>query len=840
MSSLSPEDFLLPSASDLLRHHIASNGGNEILVVGKVNEDGFVYEVTLFGRGTDSAVPAVLKAARPGDVLIHNHPSGDIRPSEADIAVASDAAERRIGSYIVDNAVTRIFPIVRWIPVETEEIREVPISEVDAVFASDGILKQRYRDFEFRPPQRDMARAAAEAVNGGNLLVVEAGTGTGKSFGYLVPILFFVTRNEGSKAVISTSTIALEEQLAEKDIPFLKEHLGFGQVPVAVLKGRQNYLCLRKFDLFRQGTLDLPFEGKDPAATGAAIGEIAAWIALPHDGSKSALSSAIDGDLWGELCSDEHACERARCRFFPQCFFYKSRRAANFAKIILVNHHLLMADVALRMEEEHGAGIIPPYDILVVDEAHNLFKAAVSFLGETVSLSGILRLLRRLFHNERGTGLLSRFIEQYAVAPERQNVEKIAREITAFIPFYIHSFVPECLGCFKEEKETYLSFDDPASRATLKEVFGRVRLFLSSLVERLDPITEKAAESVSDDPLKRSREEDTLLSLLTEMRGVVRRLMALEEFFSLFFSEERNARLVFWGEKAGRSNLRLSVTPLDVQKVLAENIYQKVRAVVFTSATLVTSRGPEGFDFFVREAGLDRLSRDVRYLHLPGCFDYRSALRAFVVSDLPDPNEPAFEAASVEAAGELIRASKGGALVLFTSVRHRDLAKERLKNSSFPIIVQDDAAAAVVARRFRGEVDSSLLATDTFWEGIDVKGDALRNLVIVRLPFRYPSHPFVARFIAKLEKETGGDGFTLFTLPHAILKFRQGIGRLIRSKDDRGTVVVFDRRLTAKRYGKAFLEALPDGIEFLPLPLRRVVAQVKRFFDDDRGAPRSS
>ncbi len=834
MSFFSPEEFLLSSAIDLLRHHIAANEGNEILVVGKVNEDGFVYEVTLFGRGTDSAVPAVLKAARPGDVLIHNHPSGDIRPSDADIAVASEAAERGIGSYIVDNVVSRIFPIVRWMPVKPEEIHPVPLFEVDAVFAPDGILKQRYPAFEFRPPQGDMARAVTEMVNDGGILSVEAGTGTGKSFSYLVPALFFVSGNEGRRVVISTSTIALEEQLSEKDIPFLKEHLGFDQVSVAVLKGRQNYICLRKFDLFRQGTLDLPFEGKDPAATAATINDIATWIALPHDGSKSALISAIDSDLWGELCSDEHACERARCRFFPQCFFYKSRRAANFAKVILVNHHLLMADVALRMEEEQGAGIIPPYDILIVDEAHNLFKAAVNFLGETVSLSGILRLLRRLFHNERGTGLLARFIEQYAVAAERQKAEKMAREITAFIPFYLHSFIPECLDCFKEGKENYLSFDDPSSRVPLKEAFGRVRLFLSSLVERLDPLVEEAAKAVENDPLKRSREEDNLLSLLTEMRGVIRRLMALEEFFSLFFSDERNERLVFWGEKTGKVNLRLSVTPLDVQKVLAENIYEKVRSIVFTSATLVTSRGPEGFDFFVREAGLDRTSRKIRYLHLPSCFDYRNALRAFVVADLPEPNEPGFEEASVTAAAELIRASKGGALVLFTSIRHRDLAKKHFKDFSLPVIVQDDAAAAVVARRFRGEIDSSLLATDTFWEGIDVKGDALRNLIIVRLPFRYPSHPFVARFIAKLEKEIGGDGFTLFTLPHAILKFRQGIGRLIRSKEDRGTVVVFDRRLTAKRYGKAFLEALPEGIEFLPLSLRQTVRRVTAFFETDR------
>ncbi len=828
MPSFSPEDFLLPSAIELLRHYINSNDGNEILAVGSVNGDGFVHKVELFGMGTDGAVPAVLKAARAGDVLIHNHPGGDIRPSDADIGIASEAAEKGVGSYIVDNGVTRIFPIVRWMPVRDEEFHPVAPEEVAAVFAEKGRIAASYPEFEFRPPQSEMALAATEAVNGGSMLVVEAGTGTGKSFSYLVPLLLYVAMNEGRKAVVSTSTIALEEQLSGKDIPFLQEHLGLSHIPVAVLKGRQNYLCLRKYDLYRRGTLELPFDGRNGRS--ASLDDLDAWIGLPHDGSKSAMNTAIESEVWGEICCDEHSCDRAKCRFFSKCFFFRSRRQANFAQILLVNHHLLMADIALRDEEEHAAGIIPPYDILVIDEAHNLFKAAVSFLGESASLSGILRSLKRLFSNDRGTGLLARLIDAYAEPDTVRDLERLAGEIAAFVPFYIHSIVPECMERFKGAKENYLSLDDLAMRGEMREQFLRVTQFLGAFCERLGPVLDRIGTRLSDDPLSRSREEDMIASLLTETRGTLRRLENAKEFLDLFFTSADTDGAVFWGEKVSATNLRLSVTPLDIQRIFVRSIYEKVRSVLFTSATIATGPGPEGFDFFKRETGLDAVQRPTRYLLLPSCFDYRTALQGFVVSDLPEPNEADFEEASVTAVADLIRASNGGALVLFTSVRHREAAKKMLAGFPLPIITQSDSAMGVVMRRFRGEVDSSLLATDTFWEGVDIKGDALRNLIMVRLPFRYPSHPFILRFMKRLEEQTGQDGFSVFTLPHAVLKFKQGIGRLIRTKNDRGVAVVFDRRLTRKGYGRSFLDALPEGMMFMTAPLKRVVGRVGQFF----------
>lgn len=831
--SFKPEDFLLPEVVSLLRHFIDSNNGNEILAVGAVNQDGFVYDAVLFGMGDSEKVPAVLAAAKPGNVLIHNHPGGDIRPSDADLSVASRAAEKGIGSYIVDNLVTKIFPIVRWIPQEKEEIVATAPEEMEAIFGPQGFLSAAYSDYEFRAPQLEMSLRVTAMVNTGGLLAVEAGTGTGKSFSYLVPLMSHIAKNPGRKAVITTSTIALEEQLSHKDIPFLQEKLGFEKIPTAILKGRNNYLCLRKFRLFRlagsQLTINPEKQGTSAAETVSAIEE---WLQLPHDGSRTSLATAIDQEIWSEIGSDEHSCERAKCRHFDKCFFYKARRKANFASILLVNHHLLMADVSLRMEGEEMAGILPKYDILVIDEAHNLIKSAVSFLGESASTYSILYNLRRLFNGERGTGLLIRLFDAYANPDSAKDIEGLISEVSAFIPYYTHSLLPEFMSTVKDNGEAYIELDREEAREDMLDGFVKVPQFLTNTCERLTPILKKISGRIEKDPLKRTAEEDALNSIVTEINGVISRMDTTVEFLNSFFTSPHSEESVFWGEKTSRSHMKFNLTPLKIQDILAKQIYDKVRTIIFTSATLSTGRTEEGFGFFKRESGLELSKRTTELIHLPGCFDYASHLKAFIASDMPDPNSPDFEKTSISALSELVKSSGGGALVLFTSIRHRDEAKKAMKDFPLPLISQNDYSLSAVIDKFRKDVNSSLLATDTFWEGIDMKGDTLRNLIIVRLPFRFPSHPYFKRYVENLEAETGKDGFVLFTLPNAILKFKQGIGRLIRTKNDRGVITVLDKRLVSKSYGKIFIEALPEDVKFTGLPTKMIAGKTATFFSE--------
>ncbi len=828
MASFRPEEFLLPAAISLISHFIRKNDGNEVLIVGKVDSEGLVYHAELFAMGNEWSVPAVLKAAKPGDVIIHNHPSGDIRPSGADLSIAAQAAENRIGSYIVDNAVGRLFPVVRWLPPEETAVVAPTREEIEAVFIPEGLLAKAYQDYEYREVQLTMALAATDTIAHGGILMAEAGTGTGKSFSYLVPALYHAKKNQGRKTVVSTSTIALEEQLSEKDIPFLKEKLKLDNVPVTILKGRGNYLCLRKYKQFREGWLQLTIDGS--SVPEGLVEEIDQWVELPHDGSKSSLSTAIENEVWGEIASDEYGCERSRCRHFAQCFFYKARRRANFASIVLVNHHLLMADISLRAEGA-AQGILPKFDILVIDEAHNLFRSAVSFLGRTVTTAQILTQLKKLFNPERATGLLVKLLDLRNDTLLNSHAETAIRDISLFLPVYQHSVLPEFMEFFSDAKENYLELDSIAERKKLGEKFIKAREFLAELLRRITPIVETLKnERERADMMEQSTAQSALFSLSTDIEATIERISEITLFLEEFFLSDDTAESVFWSERTGRITVKLSITPLDIQEILKKSIHETVPAIILTSATLATGSGDSAFDFFKRETGLAQCNREQTMLALPSCFDYEKNLKAFIPLDIPDPNARDFEESSVDAVREIITASGGGALVLFTSIRHREAARQRLAGMPFPVLSQNDFAIATLIKRFRQDIDSCLLATDTFWEGIDMKGDTLRNLVIIRLPFRFPSHPFIKRYINRLEEAYCGDGFTLYTLPNAILKFKQGLGRLIRTKTDRGVVTVLDRRLIDKNYGKTFLASLPDGVVFNPLPIRLLSRGIAQFF----------
>ena len=340
--SFKAELYFTAAAIRLARYFISQNDGNEIVMVGKVDADGKICDLRRAAMGDTGSVPAVIATAAPGEVLIHNHPSGNINPSAADIEVAARAAEKSVGSYIVDNDVINVFPVVERIEPENTEIEPIDLEEVAEIFSKNGRLAQSDSTFEFRHPQTEMALSVAEAVNSSSVLVSEAGTGTGKSFAYLVPALQYVSKNKGKRVVISTSTIALQEQLFNKDIPALFKKLDIDDVGTVVLKGRSNYLCKRRYADFRIGSIQTKIDDAASQKSVETVEEIDQWLNYTDDGSRSNMNSSLALDIWNEICADELACEKSKCRFFSSCFFFKARRRANFASLILVNHHLLM------------------------------------------------------------------------------------------------------------------------------------------------------------------------------------------------------------------------------------------------------------------------------------------------------------------------------------------------------------------------------------------------------------------------------------------------------------------------------------------------------------------
>ncbi len=830
--SFKAELYFTSEALQLARHLISQNDGNEIVMVGKVDADGKVCDLHRAAMGDAGSVPAVIAAAQPGEILIHNHPSGNVSPSGADIEVAARAAEKSVGSYIVDNNLVNIFPVVERIMPESTEIEPVNLEEVAEIFSKNGRLAQSDSAFEFRKPQTEMALGVAEAINSSSLLVAEAGTGTGKSFAYLVPALLYVSQNKGKRVVVSTSTIALQEQLFNKDIPALLKKLDIPDIATVVLKGRANYLCKRRYTDFRMSSVQTQIDEGQTKKTLETVEEIDRWLGNTDDGSRSNMNSAVAVDIWNEICADELACEKSKCRFFNSCFFFKARRRANFASLILVNHHLLMADVSMKSKEDEGDGLLPKFDILVIDEAHKILKSAVNFLGESVSSNSLRKLLGKLYNTSSGQGLLTKVLNNNADSMLLKPLEKAVNILSSGIQAKItNSFLPELISILgRNSDENLYELDDPARRSVMTDVLGKIVKVVTDVTDLIAPVVKQLKEK-DEQVVLRSVMDDMNRSLITDLEGVVTKLAKHAGFYSEFCIGTNVENQVFWGEKSGEV-LTLTISPLDVQKILADNLYKDTKSIIFTSATLTTGKGESGFDFFYRESGLALSEREKKAISLESCFDYASQIKAFVSSDLPDPSKSKddFDSESIEAAREIVKASGGGALVLFTSIIHREAALKYFSDLDFEVISQGKMPVQAIVKKFREDVNATLLATETFWEGIDMKGETLRNLVIIKLPFQYPSHPFIKRYVAKLEKETGKNGFMAYTLPNAVLKFKQGFGRLIRTKSDIGTVTVLDKRIRDKYYGKDFILAVPTGVRFKPLPVAAIADEIKDFF----------
>ncbi len=831
--SFKAELYFTAAAVRLARYFISQNDGNEIVMVGKVDSDGKVCDLRRAAMGDAGSVPAVIATAAPGEILIHNHPSGNVNPSGADIEVAARAAEKSVGSYIVDNDVINIFPVVERIQPENAEIEPVDLEDVASIFSKNGRLAESDSMFEFRQPQTEMALSVAEAINSSSVLVSEAGTGTGKSFAYLVPALLYVSKNKGKRVVISTSTIALQEQLFNKDIPSLLKKLDISDIGTVVLKGRSNYLCKRRYADFRMGSVQTKIDEEASQKTLDTVDEIDRWLNYTDDGSRSNMNSAISLDIWNEICADELACEKSKCRFFSSCFFFKARRRANFASLILVNHHLLMADVSMKSAEEEGEGILPKFDILVIDEAHNIFKSAVSFLGESVSSNSVRKLLGKLYNTSSGQGLLTKILNNNANSTLLKPFEKAVNILSGgFQAKLAHSFIPELISILgKGSDENLFELDDPEKRKEMTDILGKIVTVVTDVTDLIAPVVKLLKEKDAEHTELRTVMDDMNRSLLTDLEGVVAKLASYAGFYSEFCIGTNTENQVFWGEKSGET-LTLTISPLDVQRILAENLYKDTKSIIFTSATLTTSSDEHGFDFFYRESGLSMTEREKKAISLESCFDYASQIKAFIGGDMPDParDRELFDSASIEAAHDIVKASGGGALVLFTSISHRENALKYFSDLDFEVFSQGKMPVQAIMKKFREDVNATLLATETFWEGIDMKGETLRNLVIVKLPFRYPSHPFIKRYVARLEQESKKSGFLVYTLPNAVLKFKQGFGRLIRTKSDIGTVTVLDKRIAEKNYGRDFIRSAPVGVKFNVLPVAEITRRIEEFF----------
>jgi ATP-dependent DNA helicase DinG len=637
---------------------------------------------------------------------------------------------------------------------------------VRGMFGKGGLLSGT-KSFEYRPEQQQMAAAVAGALDGKRHLVVEAGTGVGKSLAYLVPAALFALEHN-RKAIISTHTINLQEQLLHKDIPIVR---GLMNQPfeATLLKGRQNYLCPNRLDRALQMQNDLFTSSEQQELL-----VIKAWSQKTTEGTLSDIDIEPDPSVWTQVCSEPHICTPKTCGTSDRCFYQNARQKLLTANMIVVNHTLFfLALESMGDTEGRTPGYLFPNDFVILDEAHTIESVAARQIGLGVSQYGIKQALHRLYNPKTQKGLFTVLRAAEAVKETAETCEVVDRFFQAV----------EQAGDFRKGREC---------RVRQPELVpDSVTLALA----RVQAAVISAVKAVDDEKVK-GELQDLGRRIREARRGVVD------------FLQQTPENHVYWVERTGKTgqNLTLHAAPIDISSVLNRMLFPEERTCIMTSATL--SVGQDDLAYFRNRIG----AFEADALQIGSPFDFEKQMRLYVVQKMPDPRASEYEIALEKWITYFLKKTNGRAFVLFTSYKTMTSLAQRMGSEldrAYTFMVQGQGPSRIrMLERFKKSDNGVLFGTDSFWTGVDVPGEALSNVIITRLPFAVPDHPLIEAKLEYLEAN-GSDPFTEFSLPEAILKLRQGVGRLIRTKTDEGIIVILDNRILSKTYGKAFLHALP-------------------------------
>ncbi len=782
-----------------IKREIYESYGNEVLFFCWIGDTGKVENYEVVARGTDECVSFPVGESYLPDVIIHNHPDGRLTPSRADMDVAGFVAQRGVGFLIIDNNVENVYTVVE--PVEKKVLKYLDPEICVSYISRGGALDKEIPDFEERDGQKDMVRYVSQAFNNNTILLVEAGTGIGKSFAYLIPSIEWALLNK-ERVVISTNTINLQEQILKKDLPTLAKILR-KDFKYTLMKGRGNYVCINRVMEIAQDMFSFLDEDENEQ-----FNYILDWIEKTEDGSNSDLPFNPSYLLWEKINSKSETCLGTKCRYFSRCFVNKVKREAIKSHIVVTNHHYFLADSNLI---DLSTSILPNFDRVIFDEAHRLEDSATSFFTKEITLPGIINLLNQMFKigkngKEKGyfSYLRNKGIIENGVFQKLKgfigNIEKSAKNLFSELSDFIDLLVERSSESFTEYRVFEINYQIQNTPEWDSKIIPLIGDFYKAIVSLEDCLNE----------LRSYLEKRKADIHLKQVDGYTLRIIDIIQTLDIFLKEE-DEDYVRWIEKRN-DRVLISVALIDVGKKLKEMIYEKSKSTILTSATLTIDNN---FDFIKSRLGI---GNDAVTSVVSSPFNYSKQMKILIQNDTEEPASPGYINSIANSVKTIIEKTGGNTLILFTSYNALNMVfaivKNSVESSKYIFLKQGDMSRHRLLEEFKYQKNAVLFGTESFWEGIDVPGDALQCVIITKLPFKVPNDPVIKARMKKIEME-GKNPFISYLLPLAVIKIKQGVGRLIRKKSDKGVIVILDKRIITKNYGRIFLRSLPDASVFI-------------------------
>lgn len=802
-------EFISAKAMEHMRLEISESGGNEVFFRGIPDGEGIVSEVEVIARGNSSSVAALLNMMRKNEVIIHNHPSGVLIPSDEDVSISSMYGEVGGASYIVNNAVDDIYVIV--------PLKEFIKIDIDEYFGENGVIHKNFGKFEVRREQYEMAKSIENSMNENKKLIVEAGTGTGKTIAYLLPTLLYAIENN-LKVIVSTNTINLQEQLVNKDIPLLKKIIN-EDFNYQIVKGRGNYLCKRK--LYNIDVTEKETDTEEEKTEKNIIRNLIDWDKnVTRTGDRNELKYEISNSIWEKVNSEVDMCKGVNCPHYSKCHFFKARKNVADATLLIVNHHMFFADLAIRNQTGFytNYSILPNYDIVVFDEAHNIEDTARNYFTFETSKISFGRLMgniynRRVVNSSNGGAIvrLMTYLNESLSSEEYEKVDELKEDAIA----ELNVFYDKGIDIF--DKLIYL-FSENNNNREIKIKIDKHKMQSNKAFREVMEINSQFKESYGNLVIRINKFLNTVSNYnLEDKEGFLfefsRYYERLKQYYKKFefILEGKEEGYVYWANVTTiRPNVKLYATPFDISDELNDNLFTKMDRMVFTSATLAVDNK---FDYYKKSIGLMKENRrkiDERIVKSP--FDYEKQMKVYIPEDALDPTNIEFLRDLEEFIEGVIKNTKGHCFLLFTSYSALNFLynqlKSRFSEKEYTLIKQNDFPRHEMIEIFKNSKNPILFGTDSFWEGVDVQGEQLQSVIITKLPFKVPNDPVTEAIIENIRKN-GQNPFNDYQVPQAVIKFKQGVGRLIRSKTDNGNIIILDNRIIKKMYGKKFLSALP-------------------------------